>query len=81
MTSCGTSVTGETPQVKPRRLTARPAESRTWSGNQFTLISLTTLMQIIIVFLLQINQPFRLLIRCLYFKIEPIIPPDSFFIL
>ncbi|TYS83218.1 hypothetical protein FZC80_02500 [Rossellomorea aquimaris] len=32
-TSCGTSGTGETPQAKPRRLTARPAESNTWSGN------------------------------------------------
>ncbi|PLT27857.1 hypothetical protein CUU66_21695 [Peribacillus deserti] len=25
--SCGSSGTGETPQAKPRRLTARPAES------------------------------------------------------
>ncbi|TYR76906.1 hypothetical protein FZC79_04210 [Rossellomorea vietnamensis] len=32
-TSCGTSGTGETPQAKPRRLTARPAESCGWSGN------------------------------------------------
>ncbi|TYS79276.1 hypothetical protein FZC80_10145 [Rossellomorea aquimaris] len=46
MTSCGTSVTGETPQAKPRRLTARPAESRAWSGNQKTL------------FWVRITQPF-----------------------
>ena len=29
-------MTGETPQVQPRRLTTRPAESRTWSGNQLS---------------------------------------------
>ncbi|TYR75344.1 hypothetical protein FZC79_11315 [Rossellomorea vietnamensis] len=36
-TSCGTSGTGETPQAQPRRLTARPAESSTWSGNPLLL--------------------------------------------
>ncbi|TYS13814.1 hypothetical protein FZC78_20700 [Rossellomorea vietnamensis] len=35
-TSCGSSGTGETPQAKPRRLTARPAESYTWNGSQHT---------------------------------------------
>ncbi|PEZ73698.1 hypothetical protein CN380_24765 [Bacillus sp. AFS017274] len=33
--SCGSSGTGETPQAfTPRRLTARPAESEQWRGNQ-----------------------------------------------
>ncbi|TYS82719.1 hypothetical protein FZC80_04050 [Rossellomorea aquimaris] len=36
-TSCGTSGTGETPQAKPRRPGARPAESRAWSGNPLLL--------------------------------------------
>ncbi|TYS01496.1 hypothetical protein FZC84_02260 [Rossellomorea vietnamensis] len=40
-TSCGTSGTGETPQAKPRRLTARPAESYGWSGNPLLLNSQT----------------------------------------
>ncbi|TYR76509.1 hypothetical protein FZC79_06405 [Rossellomorea vietnamensis] len=37
VTSCGTSGTGETPQAKPRRLNARPAESCAWSGNPLVL--------------------------------------------
>ncbi|TYS17927.1 hypothetical protein FZC78_08785 [Rossellomorea vietnamensis] len=36
-TSCGTSGTGETPEAKLRRLSARPAESYTRSGSQHTL--------------------------------------------
>ncbi|TYR98263.1 hypothetical protein FZC84_15235 [Rossellomorea vietnamensis] len=41
--SCGTSGTGETPQAQPRRLTARPAESSTWSGNPLFLTITNTL--------------------------------------
>ncbi|TYR99153.1 hypothetical protein FZC84_12345 [Rossellomorea vietnamensis] len=40
-TSCGTSGTGKTPQPKPRRLTARPAESGTCSGNHIENYLLT----------------------------------------
>ncbi|TYS18720.1 hypothetical protein FZC78_04185 [Rossellomorea vietnamensis] len=36
--SCGTSGTGETPQAKPRRLNARPAESCTWNENQHLFV-------------------------------------------
>ena len=53
MTSCGISGTGETPQAQPRRLTARPAESHTWSGNQ---LNISTTIKTIKVFFKKINN-------------------------
>jgi hypothetical protein len=66
-------VTGETPQAKPRRLTARPAESHAWSGNHSTIsihnvkISTTSVISPIILELLitdsELQQPIVYQIR------------------